>query len=337
MATYTDIAQVALDAYRGRTAKYSTEQSLDSLRQALVEANNGSTTLDIRAIRDGKCPGLFTLIETILSVTVAEGLQNDDFFNNFVEFVNVGAGDKNLFEIEDSDLFTVSKAADGTQGIRRQRIGGVTTTSIPTVLHTVKIYEELSRVLAGEVDFNKFINKVAESVAKELLDEIYSVFSGLTSGQLGGATYCVDVAGAYSEDAVLDMIGHLEAATGKTVTIVGTKKALRKLVPAIQGGDSKNDLYHLGYYGNFYGTETWALPQRHRTGTNTFIFSDNELWLVAGDPKFIKVVYEGQPYIIMGQPNNNGDLTQEYQYNDKYGVGVVITGKTQGIARYKFT
>ena len=337
MATYTDIAQVALDAYRGRTAKYSTEQSLDSLRQALVEANNGSTTLDIRAIRDGKCPGLFTLIETILSVTIAEGLQNDDFFTNFVEFVNVGAGDKNLFEIEDSDLFTVSKAADGTQGIRRQRIGGVTTTSIPTVLHTVKIYEELSRVLAGEVDFNKFINKVAESVAKELLDEIYSVFSGLTSGQLGGATYCVDVAGACSEDAVLDMIGHLEAATGKTVTIVGTKKALRKLAPTIQGGDSKHDLYHLGYYGNFYGTETWALPQRHRTGTNTFIFSDNELWLVAGDPKFIKVVYEGQPYIIMGQPNNNGDLTQEYQYNDKYGVGVVITGKTQGIARYKFT
>lgn len=336
MANMKDIAQVALDAYKGRTAKYSTEQSLDSLRQALIKANNGSTTLDIRAIRDGECPGLFTLIETILSVTVVEGLQSDDFFNNFVEFANVAIGDKNLFEVEDSDLFTVSKAADGTQGIRRQRIGGVTTTSIPTTLHTVKIYEELSRVLAGEVDFNKFINKVAESVAKNLLDEVYAVFAGLTADQLGGAAYYVDTAGAYSEGTLLDMVGHLEAATGKTVTIIGTKKALRNLAPSIQGGDSKNDLYHLGYYGNFYGTETWALPQRHRTGTTTFIFPDNELWLVAGDPKFIKVVYEGDPYIIMGQPNTNGDLTQEYQYNDKYGVGVIVTGKTQGIGRYKF-
>lgn len=201
----------------------------------------------------------------------------------------------------------------------------------------MKIYEELSRVLSGAVDFNKFINKVAESFAKQLLDDVYAVFSGLTSTELGGATYCVDVAGAYSEDAILTMIGHLEAATGKTVTIIGTKKALRVLAPSIQGGDSKNDLYNLGYYGNFYGTETWALPQRHKTGTTTFVFNDKELWLVAGDPKFIKVVYEGQPYINMGNPDNNADMTQEYLYRDMYGVGVVITGKSQGIARYKFT
>lgn len=73
-----EIVKAAVDAYRGKTAstKYSTEQTLDSLRQALIKANNGSTVLDIRAIRDGECPGLFTLIETILSITIAEGLQN---------------------------------------------------------------------------------------------------------------------------------------------------------------------------------------------------------------------------------------------------------------------
>lgn len=37
----------------------------------------------------------------------------------------------NLFLVEDSNLFVVSDAADGTQGIRRQRLSGVSEVSIP--------------------------------------------------------------------------------------------------------------------------------------------------------------------------------------------------------------
>ena len=317
MATYTDIAQVALDAYRGRTAKYSTEQSLDSLRQALVEANNGSTTLDIRAIRDGKCPGLFTLIETILSVTIAEGLQNDDFFTNFVEFVNVGAGDKNLFEIEDSDLFTVSKAADGTQGIRRQRLGGVSETSIPTSLKVVKIYEELNRVLSGRVDFNEMINAVADSFKRKLLDDIYALWKGASVSDMGGAVYhnaSFPTAGAYSESAMLDIIAHVEAAAnGQKATIFGTAKAVRNLAPSIQSDSSKEDLYNMGYYGKFFGTPVIVTPQRHQIGSTNFVLDDDLITVIAGDAKPIKVVYEGNPIVLMGDPMTNKDFTQELE------------------------
>lgn len=41
----------------------------------MVAANNGSTKLNYKAIRDGKCQGLFALVEEILSRTVVEGLQ----------------------------------------------------------------------------------------------------------------------------------------------------------------------------------------------------------------------------------------------------------------------
>lgn len=75
MAEMNEIVKLAIDAYKGTVEKYSVKQSQDVLRQALVEANNGKTTLDLRAIRDGKCSGLFTLIEEILSNTVVEGLQ----------------------------------------------------------------------------------------------------------------------------------------------------------------------------------------------------------------------------------------------------------------------
>lgn len=67
--------RVAIDAYRGNVQKYSQGQSMELLHQALIDANNGSTVVDYRAIRDGKCNGLFTLVEEILSRTVVEGLQ----------------------------------------------------------------------------------------------------------------------------------------------------------------------------------------------------------------------------------------------------------------------
>lgn len=75
MAEMKDIVKLAVDAYRGNVEKYSVGQSQDTLRQALIEANNGKTTLNYKDIRDGKCNGLFTLLEEILSATVVEGLQ----------------------------------------------------------------------------------------------------------------------------------------------------------------------------------------------------------------------------------------------------------------------
>lgn len=75
MNAYSDIVKLAVDTCRGSVEKYSVAQSNDLLRQALVEANGGKTTLDYKAIRDGKCNGLFTLLEEILSRTIIDGLQ----------------------------------------------------------------------------------------------------------------------------------------------------------------------------------------------------------------------------------------------------------------------
>lgn len=246
MADMNEIVRLAVDAYHGTTTKYSKSESMDTLRQAMVAANNGSTTLNYKNIRDGKCSGLFTLIEEILQRTIVDGFQGDEYFNSLVDFRNVAMGDKNLFMVEDSNLFVVSDAADGTQGIRRQRLGGVSETSIPTSFKVVRIYEELNRVLSGQVDFNMFIQKVSESFRKKLLDDVYALWSTATANDFGGTTY-FPAAGAYDEDALLDLIAHVEAAAGgKPATVIGTKRAVRNLAPAIEGTESRSDLYNMG-------------------------------------------------------------------------------------------
>lgn len=335
MADMKDIVKVAVDAHHGNVERYSVGQSQELLHRALVDANGGSTVLNYKNIRDGKCNGLFTLIEEILSRTVVEGLQGDEYFNALVDFRNVAEGDKNIFEVEDSNLFIVSEAADGTQGIRRQRLSGISEISIPTSLKVVKIYEELNRVLAGRVDFNTFINKVSESFRKKLLDDVYTLWSGATANDFGGTTY-FPAAGAYDEDELLELISHVEAAAGgKTATIIGTKKAVRNLAPSIQGTDSKSDLYNMGYYGKFYGNPVVVTPQRHKVGSTEFVMRDDVLTIIAGDDKPIKCVYEGDPIVIMGDPLTNGDLTQEYLYGEKYGLGIVLAGGNAGIGRYE--
>ena len=336
MAEMKDIVKLAVDSYKGRVEKYTVGQSQEALRQALIEANGGSTKLNYKAIRDGKCNGLFTLIEEILSRTVIEGVQSDDFFNAFVDYRNVAEGDKNLFIVEDSTLFVVDDVADGNQGIRRQRLGGSTETSIPTSMKMVRIYEELNRVLAGRVDFNTFIDKVAKSFSQKILNDIYTLWAGATAADMGGVAY-FPTAGTYNEDDLLDVISHVEAAAGgKTATIVGTKKALRNLKESIMSDGAKEEYHNMGYAGTFFGTPVVAIPQRHQVGNTNFVFKDDVLTIVAGDDKPIKFVYEGDPIVLMGEPTANADFTQEYLYGEKYGLGIVLAGGNAGIGRYEW-
>lgn len=329
-----EIVKLAVDTYHGVQKKYSKDESMDTLRQALVDANGGSTVMDYKRIRDGKCGEVFTLIEEILSRTIVDGLQNDDYFMSLVDFRNVALGDKNIFEVEDRNLFVVAEAADGTQGIRRQRLSGMSKVSIPTTLKVVKIYEELNRVLSGQVDFNKMIQKVSESFRQRLLNDIYSLWASATASDFGGTAY-FPVAGTYDEDALLDVISHVEsAANGSPATIIGTKKVLRNLMPAIQGNEIKSDIYNMGYVGKFYGTNVVAMPQRHKVNSTEFVFDDNTIHVIAGDDKPIKCVYEGQSTVLLGDPTNNADFTQEYFYAEKYGMGIVLAGGNAGIGRY---
>ena len=330
-----DIVKLAVDLYKGNVEKYSTKESNEVLRQALIEANDGKAYIDYKSVRDGKCSKLFAIIEEILDNTVVEGLQGDEAFMALVDFRNVKLGDQNLFVIEDNTLFVVDDAAEGTQGIRRQRLGGAKESSIPTSLKIVRIYEELNRVLAGRVDFTKMIDKVAESFKKQLIDDINKAWEGITADQLGGTTY-FPTAGAYDEDDLLDVIAHVEAAAGgKTATIVGTKKAVRNLKMSVLASDAKSDLYQTGYYGKFFGTPVVVTPQRHKVGSTAFVLDDNMLTIIAGDEKPIKVVTEGDPIVIMGNPLNNADLTQEYVYGERWGVGVVVADGNCGIGRYE--
>lgn len=320
-----DIKKVAIDLMNGKVAgNFSTGDAAESLRAALIAANGGSEKLNYKTFHRGN--ELFDLVEELIEVAVEAGLTSDNPIFDLVEYKNIADGDLNEFVTEGEAQFVVADAAAGIQGVRRQRISGGETVSVKTSTKIVRVYEELNRLLAGKITFDKFIDGVAKAFDKQILADAYKALKGITANTVNlGSQYVIS--GSYSEDKLLTLVEHVEAATGKTARIIGTKTALRKVTTASVSDEAKSDLYNVGYYGKFNGTDMIALKQAHNADGSTFALDNNKLYVIAGDDRPIKVVNEGEGILIQKDAASNNDLTQEYVYGQAYGTGVICAEK----------
>ncbi len=321
MSNKKELVAMGIDVYKNRFASktYDKNDAVEAMRQALIDLNGG-TTIDFKSLRRNKVE-IFEILEEILENTVISGLPDDNFFKRFVEYKNLALGDMNSFYIPDNTMLTISEIADGTQILRRQRLDVGQNIPVPTTWKGVKIYEHLTRLLSGRVDFIEMIDAVGEALRVKINDEVYDAFISSFSSLPTGFTN----SGDFDEDDLLDIVGHVEAASGKTAIIAGTKKALRKISMAIVADSAKEDAYKSGHDGQVYGTDLVAIKQVHKLNTYDFKLSDSDLYVVAGDVKPVKFVTEGEARIIDGDALANADLTQDYFSATKYGVAVAIT------------
>ena len=323
--THAEILAVAIDAVEGRTGNFTAKQTSDDLRNAFIELNGGSTAISIKTFHRGN--PLFELVQELIPVIINEGIQTDDNpLYRLVEYRNIKDGDSQEFDVEGDANFVVASAANGIRDVRRQRIVGGDTVKVNTEMKIVRVYENLGRLLAGRIDFNKFVDGVAKAFKNYIAEGAYDAINGLST-----ATYGLDdtyvLTGSYKEEDLIALIEHVEAATGKTAKIYGTRTALRKLTTAVQCDSAKEDLYNIGYYGKFNGTDMICLKQAHKPGTSTFALNDNKIWVLAADDQPIKVVNEGDGLLIEGNPNERADLSQEYVYGQGMGIAAVCAAK----------
>lgn len=325
------IVKLALDLKRGVQTfnydekTYSASEAVDVLRQALISANGGSTTIDRKTLRRNKGE-IYEIIEQLTDAIIHEGLQGNEFWMNFVDYVNVKLGDRNEFVARDNSLFIVSEIADGIATPRRQRIGKSTSVSVKTSIHAIRMYDEYTRFMAGRIDWNDLVDRVAKSFDNEVWTDIYTAFHGITANTVGLSETYIKT-GTYSDDALLDLIQHVEAAMGENAVIIGTKKALSKCTGANLCEEAKTNMFKNGFYGMFNGTPMVALKQFHEKGSDKFVLDDNCLYVVAGGEKFIKFVEEGDVYLDDRDVTRYNDKTIEYFMEKTWGVAIMISGK----------
>lgn len=325
MATKNEVLKLGIDIIKGRASgEFSKADMSAGLMDGLIELNGGSDKLDMKNFYRGS--ELFAFVEEILPYIVNEGLRGDEFFMNMVDERNLAEGDMNEFWTQDKSLFLVGNIAQGSQAVRRQRLNAGSKLSIPTQLKAIKVYEELRRLMAGRVEFSTLVDRVGTSFTQQIRNDIFNCFEGITAATAGlNDTYVKS--GSFNEDTLLDLIDHVEASTGKTATIMGTKKALRKVTTAVQSDEAKSDMYNVGYYGKFNGTPMVSVKQVHKIGTDDFMLNDKKLYVLAADDKPIKFVNEGTGLLINHESTENADLTQEYLYAQAYGCGAIFNEK----------
>lgn len=322
-----EVLKIMIDAVKGvNMENYSKGETSEAIRNALIEMNGGSKKLNLKNFYRGS--QLYALVQELIPAIIDEGFKDEDTLFNLVDYRNIADGDEEEFYVEGNSYFLVADAAAGIRGVRRQRIDKSETVTVKTSVKVVRIYEELNRLLAGKVSFDKFVENVAKSFKQKILADAYKAISEMSQTTVGlDANYVVAGTGTGDEDALIDLIQHVEAATGKEARIYGTKAALRKVSTAVVSDEAKRDLYEMGYYGKFNGTEMICMRQVHKVGTSVFALDDSKLYIIAGDDKPVKIVNEGEGLLYEGDATANNDLTQEYVYGQTFGVGVVCAEK----------
>lgn len=322
MADKKAIIKLATDICKNRVntefASGDRDEQMKVLNQSLIEANGGSKKLDYKSMR--RNVELFEIIETILETNDVQGFEDNEFFNQFVDYKNVALGDENSFYVEDNTLFTVATTAEGVGSTIRQRINKGKNEKVPTVLHTIEAYENINRLLSGRIDIVEFVDKMRRSFADKRMSAIYTTFYEGLSGLPAAFTET----GTFVEDTLQDIIAHVEAASGGMAMIVGTKKALGKVSTAVISEESKERRNQMGYYGVFNGTPMMMISQSHKAGTYDFAISDNDLWVVTSDAKPIKFVTEGEAIFEQGISSDNADRTVDMFAGERWGVGIVL-------------
>lgn len=316
-----EVLKVMLDAVKGKPVEnYSKGETSEAIRNALIEANGGSQKIDPKTFYRGSA--LFSLVQDLIPAIIDEGFKADDPIFSLVEYRNIADGDEQEFYVRGNSLFTVADAAAGIRGVRRQRIDDGASVTVKTSVKMVRVYDDLSRFLAGRITFDELVDNVSRSFNQQILADAAKAVEALGSDTAGLKSDLV-VSGTYSEDTLLDLIDDVESYTGKPATIYGTRKALRKVTTAVVADEAKSDLYNMGYYGKFNGTPMVCLRQAKLPGTSTNALSDNRLYVVVGDDKPIKVVNEGSGIMLERDASLNNDLTQEYIYGQPFGVGAI--------------
>lgn len=325
------IISLAKDMIKGRQSFSYNEKTYDLneatavLRQALIEANEGNPKFTYKSYRRNKTK-IFEIIEELVPIIIEEGLRGDEFFMNFVDERNLALGDTNEFFVPDNTTFIVTKIAHGIATPDRQRLDHGRKLAVETSMHAVRAYEEFARFMAGRIDWPALCDKVAESFKKAIWQDIFTAFNGITSDTVGLDTTYV-TGGSFSAAALNTLIQHVEAATGKPATIIGTKSALSKCEGTEKSVSAKESMHNAGYYGSFDGTPMVMIRQLHLPGTNNFMFADNVVYVVASDDKFIKLVHEGETIVDDRDFTENSDMTIEYRMLMAWGVAVAINGK----------
>ena len=274
---------------------------------------------------------VYALISQLMPSAENAGLK--DKFNRFADFHDVAMGEKQYFDVEDNEIYTLYTCSRGNGDIERRKIVDRKIT-VATVAKAIKLYAEFDSFMAGTIDLGRLSEKAVTAhinfIGELISDTIYNSYSSV------GTDY--KATGTFDEATLLGIMEDVKAATGATrLQIWGSVTALSNVSDIFGYSDAQKELANgLGYYGNFRGADLIALPQAYASGSvGTFKVNNNYIIILPADEKIVKVVFEGNAYVGMADGMDRNDEQTEIIYKRRIGAAA-LTLPVGKYGLYKF-
>lgn len=308
-----------------RVEQYSNGKDIDAtIRKQFLElmGTENPTKKDIR----NAGPAAFAIIEDILVETYLNSVNEDEFFMRFADIRNLNRGDSQEFYVEDDAVLFVSEHAGNHWNITRQKFEGGTSFPVKTKAYAIAVYGDYELFMTGRLSFAKLVEKVGQAIQQKIYSEVAASFANATANLPAPFS----ATGVYDEEELMDIVAHVEAASGSNAVILGTRKGLMKiwggLDKALFTEAMKTQLNNTGRVDNVNGLTLAQLPSVHKTNSFEFAYDDSQLLILpSNDDKFIKLVFEGDDEIKLVQDNEvNTDMSYEHKYITRFGTATIF-------------
>lgn len=240
-------------------------------------------------------------------------------FAPFVDFRTVGYGDVLNLKVPPKTLYTVSRGGKGERTSFRQKkfAGNVVVSPIE---HIVTTYVDMYRVLAGKDDLAEAVRSIVISIELDMNAEIVSALStGLSAASYPAA---FKESGAFDATKLVQLCQRVQAYNGMAKPVImGTTAALMNVLPDSTKGyrmviDGKEGA--VSYVADFYGFDTFEIPQAPSGVAYGLKISDSSLYIVS--PAVTKAI-AGVMTTSLTNSNDfydNADISQNFTMRKGY-------------------
>ncbi len=318
-----------------KVTKADAEKTMRSVIFSILEIDPSKTLTkrDMKRAMRNHGHELFEVIEELVDIKVNTGLQENDFFQDFVDYRNLAIGDKNEFYTEDKTVLAVSKVAGNHHDFSLQRLGAGESTTLDVDTYGAAVGADIARYLAGQEDWAKLITKLGDAFTSKLLNEVYTQVMAAyqqmpipvaNQGEfIGNGTLVKDTL-----DRIIENVGGLNKSD---VYILGTRTALKKLNALTDVNwrteADKENVSRTGRLGWYESTDLIEIPQRFdKNDVTQRLISDKILLIMpkTSDNKFVWVVDQGETLIDeiteRGEEHGRIDDVMKYEMQRSFGV-----------------
>lgn len=304
--TIKDASRLVVDSYRNVSTdpKYTAEERREGARELLADLAQDYRRNKIQ---------IFEIIEQSLAEILPERINNT--IGKFAEIQQFKAGNKPTFKVSNGEIKVYNVSLGGTVQRHRKTHDFIT---IETEAIQGKVYEEMSRVRAGLVDFNELIDELLEKIEDALYDKIYAALID-TYGTLPDANKVSDTS---IDEKELDRLIQIVGSYGNPI-IMGTRMGLAEL-PEIKSDEADSDIYNRGIYGKYKGVQVMEIKNVVADTSNSkFKLEDRYIYIIPeGKEKIVKVAIEDKAYV---RDSEGEDWTVNFETVVQNGVAVLQT------------